>query len=99
MPVTFTHYDLGELETGCVIEVTLEGSAANVQLLEHGSYENFLAGKKEYRYIGGLVKKSPVRLRVPKDGRWHITVDLRGLAGTVKSSIRLFPASLPEMGK
>lgn len=32
----------------------------------------------------------------PFDGHWHVTVDMAGLRGTVRSSVRTLPAALPE---
>ena len=38
------------------------------------------------------VTKSPFRVRVPRSGTWHVTVDMQGLRGTVRSDIRVIPA-------
>ncbi len=37
----FTHYDLGNLSRGTTIEVTLQGNAANVQLLDSSNFRNY----------------------------------------------------------
>lgn len=86
----FTHYDLGHLKRGSVVVVTLRGNAANVQLLDSTGFSNYRNGRR-YSYIGGLAKASPVRLAVPRDGRWHVTVDLIGLGGSVRSSVAVEP--------
>lgn len=57
----FTHYDLGYKERGQIVEITLQGSAANVQLLDSSNFNNYRNGR-QYKYIGGLAKQSPVRL-------------------------------------
>ena len=36
----FTHYDLGNLSRGTAIEVTLQGNAANVRLLDSSNSKN-----------------------------------------------------------
>ena len=87
----FTHYRLGHVAGGAVVEVTLRGSAANVRLLDQSNFNNFKAGR-QHRYHGGLVRKSPFRIRVPRSGTWHVTVDMQGLRGTVRSGIRVIPA-------
>ncbi|EHQ91691.1 DUF1883 domain-containing protein [Desulfosporosinus youngiae] len=92
----FTHYDLGQMERGQIVEITLSGSAANVQLLDSSNLSNYKNGRN-YRYIGGLAKKSPVRLQIPNNGHWHVAVDMRGLVGTVRSSIRVLPNPLPTL--
>jgi hypothetical protein len=42
------------------------------------------------------VKRSPYRFQIPRSGHWHVTVDMAGLKGTVRSSIRRLPGALPE---
>jgi len=95
----FTDYDLGHKERGTVVEVTLSGSAANVRLMDSSNFSNYKSGRK-HRYYGGLVRRSPARLVIPHTGSWHLTVDLQGLKGQTRSSIRLIPAEalapLPE---
>ena len=41
-----------------------------------------------YSYFGGRAKKSPVVLRPPHAGRWHVVIDLGGRRGTVRASVR-----------
>lgn len=94
--MNFTHYDLGRKERGQIIEITLSGSAANVRLMDSSNFQNFKNGR-QHRYHGGLAKQSPVRLVIPSSGSWHLTVDMQGLRGTVKSSVRTLPGSLPEL--
>ena len=78
-----------------MIEVTLRGSAANVRLMDSSDFSSYKAGRR-HRYQGGLVKRSPFRVQIPRSGRWHITVDMADLRGTVRSSIRKLPGALPE---
>ena len=86
----FTHYKLGHVVGGTVVEVTLRGSAANVRLMDQSNFSHYKA-RRRHRYHGGLAKKSPVRLRVPHSGTWHVTVDMQGLRGTVRSGMRVIP--------
>lgn len=81
---------------GEVVRITLSGAAANVCLLDSSNFQNYRNGR-QYRYIGGLAKKSPVTLQVPRAGHWHVTVDMNGLRGSVRSSIRVLPGALPEL--
>lgn len=90
----FQHYDLGHLERGRRVEVTLRGSAANVRLMDTSNFNNYRNGRR-HRYQGGLVKRSPWIGAVPTSGRWHVTVDMVGLRGTVRSSVRALPSPLP----
>src|SRR5918999_697051 len=95
----FTHYDLGYQSRGTVVEVSLSGSAANVRLLDSANFQSYRAGRR-HNYYGGLIRRSPARLVVPQSGNWHVTVDLQGLRGQTRSSIRVIPqealSPLPE---
>ena len=91
----YTVYDLGQCRRGERIQVTLQGNAANVRLMDSSNYSYYRHGQR-HRYYGGLVRRSPIVLTVPTGGHWYITVDLQGLAGSVRSSIRRLPGPLPE---
>jgi hypothetical protein len=62
--------------------------------MDSSNYSSYRSGRR-HRYYGGLVKRSPIVLTVPSSGHWYITIDLAGLAGSVRSSIRRLPAPLP----
>jgi hypothetical protein len=92
----FTQYDLGYKQRGEVVEITLSGSAANVRLMDSSNLQSYKNGR-QHRYYGGLAKQSPIRLQIPSTGNWYVTVDMQGLVGTVRSSIRMMPNALPEL--
>jgi len=95
--VRFTVHDLGNLRQGQVAVVTLRGNAANVRLLDSTGVRNFKAGKSPKMYGGGLVKRSPFRMVIPRSGHWYITVDLLGMKPTarVQSAVVVEPPPLP----
>ena len=97
--MNFTQYKLGNQQKGNVVEVTLSGSAANVRLMNSSNFQSYRAGRK-HTYHGGLVKRSPANIAIPSSGTWHLVVDMQGLRGRVKSSIRVMPrevlSPLPE---
>lgn len=90
----YTVYDLGQCQRGERVQVSLQGNAANVRLMDSGNYSSYRSGRR-HSYYGGLVKRSPIVLTVPNAGHWYVTVDLAGLAGSVRSSIRKLPQPLP----
>ena len=92
----FIHHDLGYRQAGDVVEVTLAGNAANVRLLDSTNFSSYKSGRR-HRYIGGLAKKSPVRLAIPSSGTWYVAVDMMGLRGNVRSSARMMPRPLPPI--
>lgn len=94
--MNFIHTDLGNLESGRIVEVTLKGNAANVQLLDSSNFSNYKAGRK-YRYIGGLVTKSPINLKTTHSSHWHVAVDMRGLRGSTNAAVRVLPQALPTI--
>jgi len=87
-----THYDLGNLNGGEIVEVTLSGTEANVCLMDDSNFRSYRAGRS-FRHAGGHFKQSPVRLAVPGMGRGHVTVDLGGFGGSVSSSVRVIGAN------
>ena len=89
--MNFTHYKLGHVPGGTVVEITLIGSAANVRLMDSSNFNNYKVGRR-HKYHGGLVERSPFQLPVPRSGTWHVTVDMQGLRGSTQSSIRVIPA-------
>lgn len=92
----FTHYDLGTKSRGDAVEISLSGSAANVRLMDSSNFQNYRNGRS-HRFIGGLAKRSPVVLGIPHSGHWHVTVDMAGLRGTTRTSIRMLPKALPDI--
>lgn len=83
--MNFLHYDL-HLNTGDVVEVSLD-KQANVRLLDGTNFAHYKKGQK-HRYYGGLAKVSPLRVKAPHAGHWHLVIDLGGYAGSVKASVR-----------
>lgn len=88
----FRQYDLGNQQRGNVVEVMLSGSAANVRLLDRGNLQKYKS-RRQHQYYGGLMRKSPARIAIPRTGTWYLTVDLQGLRGQVRSSVRVIPQS------
>lgn len=89
----FIHNDLGQRKAGEVVEITLS-SGANVRLMNSTNFSSYKNGRK-HRYIGGLAKKSPLRLQIPSSGHWHVAIDMQGLRGSTRASVRVLPGSLP----
>lgn len=92
----YSTYDLKHCQRGRVVEIILSGSAANVLLLDSSNYSKFRAGR-QHHYHGGLAKRSPVHLTIPRDGHWYVVVHMAGLRGTVRHSMRMLPGALPEI--
>ncbi len=59
-------------------------------------FSNYRSGRR-HRYIGGLAKRSPLTLQIPHSGHWYIAVDMQGLRGTTRASVRTVPGALPEL--
>lgn len=82
--MNFLHYDL-QLSATQSVRVTLD-KAANVRLLDDANFSSYQRGEK-HSYVGGHMTKSPVVLKPPHAGRWHLVIDLGGFAGTVNASV------------
>lgn len=91
----FIHTDLGQRKGGEIVEVTLT-SGANVRLMNSSNFSSYKNGR-HHRYTGGLAKKSLIRLQIPSSGHWHVAVDMQGLRGSTKASVRVLPGVLPAV--
>ncbi|MBQ8093717.1 MAG: DUF1883 domain-containing protein [Clostridia bacterium] len=91
--MNFSYYDLGQLDAGKVVEVSLT-KAANVRLMDSTNYSNYKNGRRHH-YYGGYVKQSPYRITVPRSGHWYVTIDLGGYAGSLRHSVRVLSGILP----
>jgi hypothetical protein len=93
--MNYLHYEV-DAGPDDVIEVTLD-KQANVLLLDGPNYRDYQAGLT-YRYHGGFATVSPVLLRPPHPGRWHVVVDLGGYSGSVRASVETIngEAALPH---
>ena len=68
-----------------VIQVELSRQA-NVLLLDESNFSAYRGGRR-YRYSGGHAKRTPAVLVPPRDGHWHVVVDLGGYGGHVEASV------------
>jgi hypothetical protein len=86
----FTHYDLKELRAGTSIEVTLS-AVNNVRLMTAPNFQRFTE-MLDFKYLGGVAKKSPIRLKIPETSHWHLIVDMEGHHGLAESAVKMLPA-------
>ena len=93
--MNFIHTDLGQRQRGEIVEVTLT-SAANVRLMDSSNFSSYRNGRR-HKYFGGLAKQSPIRLQIPQSGHWHVAVDMQGLRGSTRASVRVLQGALPEI--
>jgi hypothetical protein len=82
----FIRHDLGYVSQGTLVEVNLS-AAANVRLMDSANFNNYQAGRR-HEFYGGLSQQTPIHLTVPHDGTWYVAVDMQGLRGSVRSSVR-----------
>ena len=93
--MNFLHNDLEHRNRGEIVEITLT-NGANVRLMDSSNFANYKRGRR-HQYIGGLAKRSPLRLQIPRSGHWHIAIDMQGLRGSTEASVRVVPGPLPEI--
>lgn len=93
----YQYYDLGSVDQGKIIEVTL-GYAANVRIMDSSNYSSYKSGRK-HNFLGGYVKKSPYKVMIPHTGHWYVVIDLGGYAGKIKSGVRVLPGLLSTVNQ
>lgn len=94
--MNFNYWDLGQQPAGAIVQVTLTGSSANVRLFDSSNYRSFKAGRRATGY-GGHATRSPVRLKVPRSGRWYLVVDYGGMRGSGRAAVEVLPGRLPAL--
>lgn len=92
--MNFLQFDLGQQRSGQLVEISLT-AAANVRLMDSSNFSSYRNGR-QHHYHGGLAKQSPLRLAIPRSGHWYVAVDMQGLRGQTRASIRMLPGPLPE---
>jgi hypothetical protein len=90
---SFTHYDLKQQRAGVTIEITLS-AVANVRLMTANNFQLYTETLK-HQFVGGVARKSPIRLVIPQSGHWHVVVDMEGHHGHCDSSIRMIETAAP----
>ena len=89
--MNFIHSDLGVLPARSIVVVELDTSA-NVKLLDDVNFSAYQSGRA-HQFYGGQARQSPIRLVVPENRHWHLTLDLGGASGTIRHSIRVIEPS------
>ncbi|WP_236783315.1 DUF1883 domain-containing protein [Aliivibrio fischeri] len=84
----FQHYNLGYLNQGQAVEISLQGNAANVILVDSTNFDRYRRGQ-QFQHYGGYVTTSITKLPVPRTGHWHVAIDLGGRSGKVASEVRV----------
>lgn len=82
----FQHYDLGQVVEGSVVEIDVD-SRVNVRLLDESNFRTYQGNRSHYQYLGGQALRTPMRVRVPRSGHWHVALDLGGRSGRWRSSV------------
>lgn len=91
----YAYYDLGELSQGDTVRLRLRGSAPNVLLLDRRNLERYRVGLR-FAFVGGMQRRSPVRLSVPHDGHWYVALDLGGRPGRATGAVSVLSADGQE---
>lgn len=56
-----------------------------------GNFQRFKEAL-DFKYVGGVAKKSPIRLAIPESGHWHLIVDMEGHHGLADSAVKMIAA-------
>lgn len=90
----FTHYDLKDQRAGTIIEVTLS-AVNNVRLMTHTNFQRFKE-TLDFKFLGGVAKKSPLNIVIPESGHWHLIVDMEGHHGLAESKVKMIAAPVVQ---
>ena len=91
--MSYYKHHLGQCSKGLIIEVMLSGPAY-VRLVDTKNFHRYRLGRS-FDYWGGIARKSPLRFRIPENGRYFVIVDTNGIGGKVTASVQIFSHPLP----
>ncbi len=92
----YIHFPL-DLGAHDVLQVELE-TDAYLRLVDDDNYEAYRQGKN-YRYYGGLAEQSPANIKPPKQGHWHLCIDLGGKEGKLNAQVHIIKEVVPVKKK
>ena len=85
--MNFLDFDLGRADSLSVAMVRLTGVESDVLLMRESDVSRYRASQS-VEYWGGHYKASPIQIRIPSSGNWHVIV-IPGLGGQVRASVQL----------
>lgn len=86
-------FDIGHQAAGSRVRVDLEGTEANVRLLDSSNYSRYAADQSHRYADGGHYKSSPILLRVPSNDYWYVAIDYGGYQGHGRASVQVLSAA------
>ena len=87
----FLRFDLGKVDAGKTVQVSLSGSIANVRLINNKNIYDYEHGH-DYESTGGLADKALIDMKIPSKDHWFIVIDmegLRGVEGKIDATVRV----------
>ena len=85
----YLHYKV-HVKEGEIIRVSLDEktdhSRAEIRLLDSLNYFKYRSAKK-YTETARSQNESPVRLKPPYKGEWHVIIDMSGHSGVVRARV------------
>ena len=72
--MNFLYYDLGFLNRGASVVITIKGTTCNVKLMDSFNFNKYKNGL-EHQFYGGQAIKSPIKLIIPESKNWNLAID------------------------
>ena len=88
--MSYLHYTV-DAAAESTIRVNIVGQA-RVRLMDQLNYFKYKRGKACESVSEGVADNSPVMLKPPYKGQWHIIVDTGGKSGDIKASVETLDA-------
>lgn len=86
--MTYYKHHLGQCTKGVIIEVSIS-MPAYIRLVDTKNFHRYRLGRS-FVYWGGIARKSPLRFKIPENGRYFVIVDTNGIGGKVRASVQTF---------
>ena len=67
----YTVYDLGQCRRGERIQVSLQGNAANVRLMDSSNYSNYRSGRRNFCFPENTATRGGISYGKTNERLWH----------------------------
>jgi len=75
------------LEKGSLVQLSCD-TQCNFMLMDDANFASYQSGSG-FRYLGGLVRRSPATIRAPHSGYWNVVIDVGGGSASIRYGLRV----------
>lgn len=82
----YLHYEF-DIDTNDVIEINMSFQA-NTLIMDDSNFLKYRR-KHDFSYLGGYVKATPYRIKLPRKGHWHVVIEKPNQSNQLRAVVRI----------